>query len=95
MTFMLCPICRDRVIGGGIEELSQNFTEHLRDNHRMTYLLSPSQTRVVRPSYDAHDKNSVGTRWADPKEGAALVPDSQEVTDFAIKCPFCLAVIRG
>lgn len=95
MTYMLCPLCRGKVIGGGLDELSQDFTEHLRSVHRITDLPQPMEGKVVRPLYDSHDKNSVGARYAEPGVPAALVPDRQEVTDFAVRCPFCLTVVRG
>jgi predicted small metal-binding protein len=95
MTYMLCPICREKVIGGGIEELSQTFKEHLRSYHGMHELCPPDTGKTVRPVYEAHDKNAVGTEWSRPGEPTALVPDRQEVTDFAVRCPFCGKTVTG
>jgi len=95
MTYMQCPICRKEVIGSGVDELSQALTVHLRDGHGMTELPSPREGMVLRPAYGEHDKDSMGTWYAEPGTQPALVPEEQEVTDFAVRCPFCRTLVAG
>jgi predicted small metal-binding protein len=92
---MTCPLCREKVIGGGVDELSQAFKGHLRLVHGMSGLRPPEAGGRVRPAYEAHDKNAVGAVWSRSGEPAPVVPDRQEVTDFVVRCPFCGRAVTG
>jgi hypothetical protein len=95
MTFMLCPICREKVLGGGVDELSQSLREHLSHHHCMTALGLGAGEEVLRPAYDAHDGNAMGTVIGTSSRPSERVPERQEVTDFLVRCPFCDQLVAG
>lgn len=97
MTFMVCPICRGKVTGTGVDDLSQALEDHLSSEHRMTYFSRLDRSDLERrPVFNVHDGNPVGTALV-PRgsDEPLLVNDRSEITDLEVRCPFCGESVFG